>query len=114
MSPSDQLISAQLKEIIPYGTILGTCARDCQKQMEDGKEVLIPDNCSVVLNTVLNTINNESGPECYNEAVRQLNAHPNHQSQADHVPGNQQSPPALPGITFLEHHVWTVWFIVRR
>ena len=76
MSPLAQHISEQLKEIIhgEIKTIQG--AWEVQEQVEDGEEDLDPENTSSVLNTGLNTINNEFEHECLDEAVRLLNAHP--------------------------------------
>jgi hypothetical protein len=82
--------------------------------VEDGEEVLDPDNNSSVLSTGLNTINNEFEHECLDEAVRLLNAHPIHQSADDRVPGHKYSIPGLPGTMFLAHQVWAIWFIMRR
>jgi len=82
--------------------------------VEDDKEVLDPANTSSVLNTVLSTINNEFEHEGLDEAVRLLNAHSIRQSTDDWVPGHKYSIPGLPGIKFLVHQVWAIWFIVRR
>jgi len=89
-------------------------AREVQEQVEDGEEVLDPENTSSVLNTVLNTINHEFEHECLDEAVRLLNAHPIRQSPDDHVPGRKYSIPGLPGTNYLVHQVWAIWFIVTR
>ena len=114
MSPSAQLTSEQLKEIIEDEKKTDQSAREVQEQVEDGEEVLDPDNTSSVLSTVLNTINNEFEHECLDEAVRLLNAHPIRQSTDDRVPGHKYSIPGLPGTKFLAHQVWAIWFIVRR
>jgi hypothetical protein len=45
------------------------------QEHDDGEEVLVPDNTSSVLTTVLNTINNEFNHECPAGAVRLLNVH---------------------------------------
>jgi len=82
--------------------------------VEDGEEVLDPENTSSVLSTLLNTINNEFEHECLHEAVRLLNAHPICQSADDRVPGHKYSIPGLPGTKFLAYQVWAIWFIVRR
>jgi len=82
--------------------------------VEDGEEVLDPDNTSSVLSTVLNTINNEFEHECLDEAVRLLNAHLIRQSTDNHVPGHKYSIPGLLGTKFLAHQVWAIWFIMRR
>jgi len=50
-------------------------AREVQEQVENGEEVLNPENTISVLNTVLSTINNEFEHECLDEAVRLLMAH---------------------------------------
>ena len=97
MSPSAQLTSEQLKEIIDDEMKTDQGAREVQEQVEDGEEVLDPDNTSSVLSTVLNTINNEFEHECLDEAVRLLNAHPIRQSIDDRVPGHKYSIPGLPG-----------------
>jgi len=77
MSQSTPLTSEQLKEIIEEEMKTDQGSREVQEQLEDGEEVLDPDNTSSVLSTVLNTINNEFEHECLDEAVTLLNAHPN-------------------------------------
>jgi len=67
----------------------------------DGEEDLDPENTSLVLNAVLNTINNEFEHECLEEAVRLLNAHPIRQSIDGRVPGHKYSISGLPGTMFL-------------
>jgi len=114
MSPSTQLASEQLKEIIEEEKKTDKGAREVQEQVEDGEEVLDPDNSISILSTVLNTINNEFEHECLDEVVRLLNAHPIRQSTEDHVPGHKYSIPGLPGTNFLAHQVWAIWFIVQR
>jgi len=89
MSPSAQLTSEQLKVIIDDGTNTDKGAKEVQEQVEDGEEVLDPDNMSSVLNTFLNTIYNKFGHECHDEAVRLLTAHPICQSIDDRVPGQK-------------------------
>jgi len=86
MSPSAHLTSEQLKEIIEDKKKTGQRSRDIQEQMEDGEEVLEPDNSISVLSTVLNTINNEFEHEYLDEVVRLLSAHPIRQSTEDRVP----------------------------
>jgi len=114
MSPSAQLTSEQQTEIIEDEKNTDKGAREVQEQVEDGEEVLDPENTSSVLNTVLNPINNEFEHECLDEAVRLLNAHPIRQSTDDHVPGHKDSIPGLPGTKFLAHQVRAICFIVRR
>jgi hypothetical protein len=114
MSPSAQLTSAQLKEIIEDEKRTDQGAREVQEQVEDGEEVLDPDNTSTVLSTVLNTINNEFEHECLDEVVRLLNTHYIHQSADDRVTGHKYSIPGLRGTQCLAHQVWAIWFIVRR
>jgi hypothetical protein len=114
MSPSAQLTSEQLKEIIEDKKKTNQGAREVQEQVEDGEEVLDPENTSSVLCTVLNTINNEFEHECLDEVVRLLNAHPICQSADYRVPGHNYSIPGLPGTKFLAHQVWAIWFIVTR
>jgi len=75
MSPSAQLTSEQLEEIIEYEKKTDKGAKAVQEQV-DGDEDLDPENTSSVLNTVLSTINNDFEHECLDEAVRLLNAHP--------------------------------------
>jgi len=82
--------------------------------VEDGKEVLDPDNSISGLSTVFNTINNKFEHKCLYEAVRLPNAHPIRQSTEDHVPGHKYSIPGLPGSEFLAHQVWAIWCIMRR
>ena len=89
-------------------------ARDVQEQVEDGEELLDPDNTSSVLSTVLNTINNEFEHECLDEAFRLLNANSILQSPDDHVPGHKYSIPGLPGTEFLAHQAWAMRLIMRR
>jgi hypothetical protein len=114
MSPSAQLTSEQLKEFIEDEKKTDEGSREVQEQVEDGEEVLDPDNTSSVLSTVLNTINNEFEHECLDEAVRLLKAHPICQSTDDRVPGHKYSIADLPETKFLAHQVWAIWFIVRR
>jgi len=114
MSLSTQLTSEGLKEIIEDEKNTDKCARIVQEQVEDGEEVLDPENKSSVLNTVLNTINNEFEHQCLNEAVRLVNARPIRQSPDNRVAGRKYSMADLPGIKFLAHQVWAIWFIVRR
>jgi len=113
MSPSAQLTSQQLKEIIEDEKKTDQGLREVQEQV-DGKEVLDPENTSSVLSTVLNTIDNEFEHEGPDEAVRLLNAHTIHQSTDDYVPGHKYSIPHLLGTKFLAHLVWAIWLIVRR
>jgi len=106
--------SEQLKEIIEDEKNTEKGARDVQEQVEDGEEVLDSANSSSVLNMVLSTINTEFEHECFDEAVRLLNAHPIRQSTDDCVPGHKYSIPGLPRTKYLAHQVWAIWFIVRR
>jgi len=59
MSPSAQLTLEQLKEIIEDEKKTNQGSREVQEPVEDGEEVLDPDNTSSVSSTVLNTINNK-------------------------------------------------------
>jgi hypothetical protein len=64
MSPSGQLTSEQVKEIIENEQTTHPGAREVQEKVEDGEEVLDPGNtCSIML-TVHDTINNEFEHEC--------------------------------------------------
>jgi len=114
MSLSAQHTSEQLKEIIEDEKNTDKSAREVQEQVEDGEEVLDPENSISVLNMILNTINNEFEHECLDEAVRLLNARPIRQSPDASVPGRKYSIPGLPGTKFLAHQVWAIWFIVSR
>jgi hypothetical protein len=108
MSPSAQLTSEQLKEIIEGAKKTNQGTNEVQEQVEDGEEVLNPDNSISVLSTALNTINNKFEHECLDEAVRLLNAHPICQSTEGCVPGHTYSHPDLPGTKFLAHQVWAI------
>jgi len=79
MSLSTQLTSEQQNEIIEDEMNTNKSAREVQEQVEDGEEVLDPENTSSVPNTVCNTIVNEFEHQCLDKAVRLLNAHPIHQ-----------------------------------
>jgi len=114
MTPSAEYTSKQLKEIIEDEKNTNKGAREVQKLVQDGEEVLDPANSSSVLNMVLCTINNEFEHKYHDEAVRALYAHPIRQSTDDHVPGHKYSIPGLPGTKFLAHQVWAIWFNVRR
>jgi len=61
MSPSGQLISKQLKEIIEDEKNRNNKAGEVREQVENGDKLLNPSNTSSVWNTVLSTINNEFG-----------------------------------------------------
>jgi len=76
MSPSAQLTLEQPKEIIEDEIKTDQGAREVQEQVENGEEVLDPENTSSVSSTVLKSINNEFEYECLDEAVRLLNTHP--------------------------------------
>jgi len=106
MSPSAQLTSEQLNEIIEDEKNTDKGAREVQEQVEDGVEVLHRTNTISVLTMVISTINNEFEYKCLDEAVRVLNAYPIHQSTDDWVPGHKYSIPGLPGTKFLVHQVW--------
>jgi len=114
MSPSAQLTSEQLKEIIDDEINTHQAAREVEEQVEDGEEDLDPENISSVLNTIVNTINKEFEHECLQEAVRLRKAHRIGRSIDDRVPGHKYSIPGLSGTKFLAHQVWAIWFMVRR
>jgi len=114
VSLSAQLTSQQLRVIIKDKKNTNKTATEVQEHVEDGEEVFDPQNTSSVLNTVLNTINNEFEHECFDEAVRLLKAHPNRQSPDDHIPGRKYSIPGLFRTKFLAYQVWANWFIMRR
>jgi len=114
MSPSAQLTSEQLKEIIEDNLKTDKGAREIQQQVEDGEEVLDPANTSTVMYPVLSTINNQFEHECLDQSVRLLNAHPIRQSTNDLVPGHKNAIPGLLRAKILAHHVWAIWVIVRR
>jgi len=56
--------------------------------VEDGEEVLNPENTSSVLIMILNAINNEFEHECLDEVVGLLMVHPIRQSPDDRVLGH--------------------------
>ena len=114
MSPSVQLRSEQLQEIIEDEKSTDKIAWEVQEQVEDGEEVLDPANTSTVLNTVLSTINKEFEHKCRDEEVYLLNTQSIRQSTDERVPGHKYSIPGLPGTMFLARQVWGIWFIVQR
>jgi hypothetical protein len=114
MSPSAQLTSEQLKEIIEDKKKIDQSTRDVQEHVEDREEVLDPDYTSSVLNTVLNTSNNKFEFECLDEVVRLLNRHSICQSTDDNVPSLMYPIPGMPGTMFVAHQGWAIWFIMRR
>jgi hypothetical protein len=114
MSPSSQLTSKQLKEIIEDEKKTDQGTTEVQEQVEDGEEVLDPDDPHSLLSTVLNTINKEFEHGWHDEVDRLLNLHPIRQSTDNRVAGHKYSIPGLPGTKFLADHVWAIWFIVRR
>jgi len=114
MSLSAQFTSEQLKVIIEDEMNTDKGASEDQKQVEDGEVVLNPENKSSVLNTVLNTINNQFEHQCLDETLRQLNVHCIYPSADDHVPIHKYSIPGLHGNRFLEQQVSAIWFNVRR
>lgn len=71
----------------------------------DGEEVHDPDNSSLVLNTVLHTINNEYEYKSHKEEVMLLNACTICQYNADQFPDNECLIPALSGTKFLVFQV---------
>jgi hypothetical protein len=108
MSLSLQLISEQLTAIIEDEKNTNKSAREVQEEVEDGAEVLDPEDTRSVLNMVLNTTNNKFEHECLDEAVRLLNEHHIHQSPDNHVPGCKYSSPLLPGTKFMVYLVWAI------
>jgi len=104
MSPSAQLTSEQLKEIIEDEKKTNQGAREVQEKV-DGEQDLDPENMSSVLNTVLNTINNKFEHEGLEEGFRLLNAHLICQSIDDRVACHKYSIPGLPGMKILAHQV---------
>jgi hypothetical protein len=114
VSLSPQHTSKQLKEIIDDKNNMDQRAREVQEYVEDGKEVLNPENTSSVLNPVLNTITNEFEHECLNEAVRLPNAGRIPQSPDVCVPGCMYSIPGQCGTKCLVHQVWAIWFVMAR
>jgi hypothetical protein len=113
MSPSAQLSTEQLKEIIEHEKMTDQGARDVQEQV-DGEKDLDPDNTNSVLIAVLNTLNNKFEYECLEEAVRLVHAHLIRQSIDDRVPGHKKSISGLPRTRLLVHQVWPIWFMVWR
>jgi len=83
MSLSAQRTSEQQTGIIEDEKNMDKSAREVQGQVEDGEEVLDPENTSSVLNTVLITIDNKFQHECLDDAARLLNARPSCQSTDD-------------------------------
>jgi len=114
MSPSAMHTLGQLKEIIENEKKTNNGAREDNEQMQDGEELLSPDNSSSLLNTVLNTVNNKFEHECLSEAVRLLDVWLIRQSQGDWVPGIIYSIPGLPRMQCLTQSVRAVWCMVRR
>jgi len=114
MSPSAQFTSEQVKEIIEDKKTTDQGAREVQDQVQNGEELLNPDNSSLVWNIGLNTINNKLEHMCLNVVVRLLDAHRIPELQADRVPGNMYSIPGMPGTKFLVHQVCTIPGNMRR
>jgi len=114
MSPSAQLTSEQMNLIFENekNTVIG--ASKVQEQVEDGEEVLNPENTSSVLNMVLSTINNEFKHEFLDQVVRHWNPYPISQSTDDRLPGHKHSFPGLPETIILVQLMWATCFIVRR
>jgi len=108
LSESAQLTLERLKQLIEDKKNTNKGAREVQEQVEDGEEVLDPDNTRSVLNTVLDPIYNEFEHKCLGEVVRLLNAHPIRQSTQYCVPGHRYSIPGLPGTKFLAQQVLAI------
>jgi len=113
MSPSVQLTSEQLKEMMEDEKKSYQGARKVQEQV-DGKEVLNPDISRSELGTDLNSIHNEFDHDCPDKEVRLLRAYRIRQSTDDCVPGHRYSISGLPGIKFQMHDTWAIWFIAMR
>jgi hypothetical protein len=105
MSPSGQLTSEQPKEIFEDEKTTANCARAVPQQV-DGEEDLDLDNTSSVMNTVLNTINNEFEHECLDDAVGLLNAYPSRDSRDDRVPGQKYLTTACPELSCWRTRFW--------
>jgi len=108
MSPPAELTSVQLKGIMEGRMDTKQSAREVQKQVENGKEVLNPENTSLVLNTFRNTIDNRFEHNWLDHVASLLNAHPISQSTDDHVPGYKCSIPGPPRSKFLAHQVMAI------
>jgi hypothetical protein len=76
MTLSAELTFEQLTEIIVHEKNRDIGANVVEEQVGDGEEALDSENRSLVLNTVLNTIQNAFEYKCLDETVRLLNAHP--------------------------------------
>jgi hypothetical protein len=113
MSLITKLTTEQHKENIEDEKNTNTYAREVMEQVEDGEEVLDPENTSSVLNTVVNTIKNKVEHECPDAAVRLLIVRLICQLLDDCVPGRMYSIPTLPRTKLLAHQVWAIWFTVR-
>jgi len=64
VSLSAQLTSEQQKEIVVEANNTDKTAREVQEQVDNGKEVLDPEDTSSVPNMVLNTLNNNGVHKC--------------------------------------------------
>jgi len=91
MSLYAQWTMVQLKEIIDDKKITGNDSTEVQVQLVDAEEVLDPDNCGSVMDTVFDAINYELAHGCQVQAARLLHAHLIRQSEADQVPCNKYS-----------------------
>lgn len=100
------MIMEDAKKTDPGATVV-------QEQVEDGAEVLDPNNCRSVVSNAHKTINNKLEHERLDNAVPLLNACLIHQTKNDHVPGNMYSIPCLPGAKYLAYKVSVISLIVR-
>jgi len=75
ISPSAQVISKQLKELVEDRKKTDNSGREIQKLVDD-EEVINPDNSSILLTIVFNSINNNIKPQLLHDAVRHHSIHP--------------------------------------
>ena len=63
---------------------------------------------------IMATLNNSFEHECLEEAVTLLGANHRPDSMDDGIRGQKYTLKYFPGVSFLAHQIWGIWFIVRR
>ena len=69
---------------------------------------------SVLGDALLATVNSLFEHECLQEATALLGATSRPDAPDDLIRGTKYLLKSFPSVSFLAHHIWAIWFLVRR